>query len=86
LLQVGPLLCGVDTTTPGTYWINYTAANSAGDVASARRQVVVAARCPAGEFRCDDFSCSTGALPPARLQSTPVTPRLAGLLCSLSSC
>ncbi|KXZ41637.1 hypothetical protein GPECTOR_350g101 [Gonium pectorale] len=55
------LACNASTSTPGTYTLDFTVANSAGVTSSATRILTVTPACPVGEQLCpDNATCSTG--------------------------
>ncbi|KAK3262154.1 hypothetical protein CYMTET_28973 [Cymbomonas tetramitiformis] len=72
--SVGLAGCRLDTATPGSYTLWFSLANSAGATAFAKRTVVVAAECAAGEERClDPTQCSSQGICLAEMETAALT-------------
>jgi hypothetical protein len=52
------IACGINLTAPGSYNINFSVSNSAGQSAAVSRTLVVSSVCDIGEFLCSDQVCS----------------------------
>jgi hypothetical protein len=56
------IACGINLTAPGSYMIEFSVSNSAGQSAAVSRTLVVSSVCDIGEFLCSDQVCSWASL------------------------